>query len=152
MGTGRLARQVLARGCARFTGLDLSPATVARARAHLTAYPQAELLVADIAEFAREAAYDCAYSVLTFCHIADKPRALRRMVEALKPGGRLVLSLSQCADEWLDFGPRRVPLYPAAPEESVAWLRALGCRVAPLQTLFDDADDRVVLLVAEREA
>lgn len=150
VGTGRVAQQVLARGCATFTGLDISAPTIARACAHLSAYPHARLHVADILDYRNPAAFDVAYSVLTFLHIADKPRALAHMVEALGPGGRLVLSIS-LDGPWLDYGSRRLRLYPADPADYLPWLYALGCHVAPPTDLHTPDGTRVaVLLVAQK--
>lgn len=148
VGTGRVALELLARGCGRFTGIDLAPLALQRARAHLGDDPRIELLVADAEAFFRPEAFDAAASVLTFCHIADKPRALRNLVASLKHGGRLVLSISSYAQTELDFGPRRVALHPAPPEAYLDWLRALGCAVGPLVPLFTDADDAAVLVTA----
>ncbi|MGC9347194.1 MAG: class I SAM-dependent methyltransferase [Anaerolineae bacterium] len=144
VGTGRLACRVLARGCAKFTGIDLSPKTILRARRNLSDFTNLELLVADIEAFTRPQAYDVAYSVLTFMHVADKARALANIVTALRPGGSVVLSIDQ-ASPWLEFGNRRVKLYPIAPDAYTRWLTRLGCRVEPPEPLIDmwvDAEGR----------
>jgi SAM-dependent methyltransferase len=126
VGTGRLAQHILRRGGRRFTGIDISPKTVERARQNLSGYSNAELLLADAGEFVRPAAYHAAYSVLTFMHIADKERALRNMVTSLRPGGVIVISVDH-SDPWLDFGDRMVRLYPATVDAYVGWLTSLGC-------------------------
>jgi SAM-dependent methyltransferase len=144
VGTGRLARRVLARRCARFTGIDLSPKTIARARRNLSTFANVELLVANIEGFTRLETYDVAYSVLTFMHIANKAQALANIVAALQPGGHVVLSIDRAKD-WLEFGNRRVKLYPKAPAAYTRWLRSLGCdveRPMPLIDMWVDAEGR----------
>ena len=126
VGTGRLAQQILRRGCRRFTGIDISPKTVERARQNLSGFTNVELLVADAGAFVRPASYDAAYSVLTFMHIADKKRALENIVTSLRPDGVIVISVDHGAP-WLDFGDRRVRLYRATVDAYVGWLTDLGC-------------------------
>ena len=136
VGTGRLAQQVLRRGCRHFTGIDISPKTLERARINLGGFPNAELLLADAGSFVRPAAYDAAYSVLTLMHIEDKKRALQNMVTSLRPGGVIVISVDH-GDPWLDFGDRRVRLYPAAVDAYVGWLTDLGCQTDRPLPLID---------------
>ena len=150
VGTGRLARQVLDKGAARFTGIDLSPATIARARENLGRRRGVTLRVADSCTYHCPDAFDVAYSVLTFMHVEDKATALAHIVEALRPGGRVVLSLA-ATGEWLDYGSRRVRLYPNEVGEAAAHLAGLGCRVAPEMPLVDEGGAHVATLVwAER--
>jgi len=128
VGTGRLARRVLDMGCRTFTGLDTSAKTLERARENLAAYPNVRLVLGDVEEFRFCERFDVAYSVLTFMHIERKRAALANIVEALRPHGILVLSLSN-ERECLDFGSRRVRLYTAPVEDYIAWLTELGCRL-----------------------
>jgi SAM-dependent methyltransferase len=136
VGTGRVARKVLEMGCDRLTGIDVSPKTLERARRNLAAWPNLELLLCDAEDFVREGAFDAAYCVWAFFHIADQRRALENIVASLRPGGRLVLSL-ETVDEWLDYGPRRIRQYPIEPEEVVNWLETLNCRVDPPVAVHD---------------
>ena len=128
VGTGRVVRQLLLRGCGHVTGVDFSQATIARAESNLEAYTNVDLLVTDICDFCQPETFDVACSVLTFMHIENKPKALRNIVTSLRAGGHLVLSIDHAGD-WLDFGNRRVELHPAVAKEYVAWLRDLGCYV-----------------------
>ena len=93
VGTGRLARRVAPR-CRHLTGIDLSPATVARARAHLSGYGNTTLLCGDFMTFPFRETFDRVYASLFLFHIRDKAVALARMASLLAPGGRLVLSVS----------------------------------------------------------
>jgi SAM-dependent methyltransferase len=137
VGTGRVAKSVLEQRPAHFTGIDISAKTIARAEENLAVYPCIELLVEDVLTFRRTAAYDAAYSVLTFIHIENKRTALTNMVDSLVPGGRIVLSVSD-EGEWLDFGSRRLRMYPALPENFVVTLRALDCKVEAPMPVVDN--------------
>ena len=150
VGTGRLARVALAAGCAHLTGIDLSPLTIERARAHLSTFPNAELLVADITRFRRPGAYDLAYSVLTWMHIDDNRAALENTFASLRAGGRLVLSLAQ-PEPVLEYNHRRLRLFPTDPEGTRAALQALRCHVDPPVELRDpDGRPVATLLIASK--
>ena len=51
IGTGRIARQVLERGCRSLTGLDISPETIEIAGTQLSAFPNTKLILADVIDF-----------------------------------------------------------------------------------------------------
>jgi len=144
VGTGRLAREVIARGCRAFTGIDFSPKTVALAKEHFLREENAEIILADAESFVRPEAFDVAYSVLTFLHIEDKQKTLANIVKSLRPGGHLVLSINlvryTCAEgeeDWLDYGTRKVRLFSAPPASYVRWLEQLGCQVDEPVELVD---------------
>ena len=136
VGTGRVGRRLLELGCAQLTGIDVSPKTLERARRNLAAYPNLELLLCNVEEFTREGAFDVAYCVWAFFHIADQRCALANIVASLKPGGRLVLSL-ETVDAWLDYGPRRIRQYPVPQDVVVRWLEELHCHVDPPVVVYD---------------
>ena len=136
VGTGRVARQVLRRGCGWLMGVDVSPKTVARARSNLADHRNVELVVGDIGGFVRPESFDVAYSVLTLMHVEDQARALGNIVASLRPGGRVVLSIDH-AGEWLDFGNRKVRLHPAGAGDYVSWLQELDCLVEAQIPLID---------------
>jgi len=136
VGTGRIARQVLGRGCRHLTGIDFSPKTIGEAKENLADYPNVELVCGDIADFVRRSAFDIAYSVLTFMHIEDKPTALKSVAGSLKTGGRIVLSVAE-EGEWLDYGSRKVRLHYAPPHEYGGWLTGLGLELFEPVDLID---------------
>lgn len=136
VGTGRVARKALEHGCACLVGLDISEKTLARAARNLAAWPNIELVHGDMEAFRRENAFDAAYAVWAFFHIADQRRALENLVASLKPGCRLVLSLEK-SNPVLDYGPRKIVQHPADPAQVAAWLRELGCMVAPAVEVYD---------------
>lgn len=136
IGCGRIARQVLQRGCRSLTGLDISPKTIAATRADQGDFVNLELVVADITEFCRPDGFHIALSVLTFMHVQDKEQALRNVVDSLRPGGHVVLSIDN-ASESLDFGDWIVPLHPWLPERYADALAGTGCDVGEPVPLID---------------
>ena len=136
VGCGRVARQVLDRGCRSVTGVDISPKTIASAKGDLADFLNVELVLADISDFTRPDSFDVALSVLTFMHVQNKPLALRNVVDSLRSSGCLVLSIDHASDS-LDFGDWRVDLHPWAPQRYAEVLASVGCEVEPLVPLID---------------
>ena len=137
IGTGRIAQNVMDIGCKNLTGLDVSHKTIERAKENLLCkYNNVELLLQRIEDFRRENYYDVIYSVLTFMHIEDKEKALTNIVHSLKQGGNVVLSISK-QPEWLDFGRRKVKLFPKEPEYYIEILKRLNCDIAENIDLID---------------
>ena len=136
VGCGRIARQLLKRGCRSLTGLDISSKTIAAAGEDLAEFSNVELLLADISDFVRPSCFDAAISVLTFMHIQDKQLALQHVVDTLRYEGRLVLSVDNASDS-LDFGDWNVDLHPWSPEQYAEVLTNIGCEVDPLVPLID---------------
>lgn len=130
VGTGRLA-VCTAPHCRCFTGIDVSPKTIARAGENLCACPNVTLLCGDFltAEFSQP--FDVIYSSLTFMHIAQKQEAVAKIASLLSPGGRAVLSLDKNQAEWIDYGTRRVRVYLDDPQRIAAYMSAVGLNVLP---------------------
>lgn len=114
VGTGRLALRI-APACRRFTGIDISEKSIVRARAHLAGFPAVRLLCADFLSWETQARFDVVCSSLTFMHFADKRAAAQRVAALLRPGGRAVLSLDRDASGVIDYGTRRLTVYPDDP-------------------------------------
>lgn len=123
VGTGRLAVRVapLAKS---FTGIDLSPKTIQRAREHLG--DAVTLVCGDFMNHAFAQQFDVIYASLTFMHIREKAAALRKIAGLLAPGGRLVLSLDKDQAGVIQYGDRRVEVYPDTPEN----LAVIDCGLA----------------------
>jgi 2-polyprenyl-3-methyl-5-hydroxy-6-metoxy-1,4-benzoquinol methylase len=136
VGTGRIARKVLSLGCQEFTGIDISPRTVNRAKGNLAKYSNAELLVADVQEYSRSSYYDIAYSVLTFMHVENKEIAITNMVDSVRVGGHIVLSISE-QNVWLNYGDRKVRLFLRDVNEYANQFKKLGCHVEEQIEILD---------------
>ena len=124
VGTGRIAAKAAPR-CARLTGIDISPKTVARAKENLTGNGNILLICGDFLTYPLETRFDVIYSTLTLMHISDKATFLRKAASLLRPGGRLVLSLDKNRSEILDMGTRQLRIYPDTPERILPLLPPL---------------------------
>ena len=65
VGTGRIAIRV-APLCKEFTGIDISPKTIVRAKEHLSEYNNVNLICGNFNEFEFNDSFDVIYSSLTF--------------------------------------------------------------------------------------
>jgi SAM-dependent methyltransferase len=146
VGTGRLAMRVCA-FCRDFTGIDLSPRTLAAARRHLRRFSQARLYRGDFLTYDFQRLFAVIYSSLTFFHIADKALAIQKVAALLEPGGFFLLSVSKDQCSILDFGGRRVRLYPDSPTQTAALLRD-----ADLTILAQTETDAAWIFAAEKAA
>lgn len=125
VGTGRLALKVCDK-CKSFTGIDISPKTIERAKDNLSEFSNKEFICGDFMVHNFASLFDIIYSSLTFMHIEDKQSAINKVAILLKAGGRFVLSISKSQDRVLDFGNRRVRLFPDNVESMNAYIKNAG--------------------------
>ena len=88
-GTGQLTA-ALAAGGARVSGLDSSATMLEQAR---TAYPEIPFIHADLPQFETDTPFDGLFSNAALHWIQPAEMAVRRMHDALRTGGRLVVEL-----------------------------------------------------------
>lgn len=110
VGTGRLAIEVAPR-CKSFVGIDISPKAIARARENLP-FSNTELICDDFLRYSFKRRYDVVYSSLTFMHIEDKFSALSKVASILTDNGRFVLSIDKNQSDFIDYGTRKIRIYP----------------------------------------
>lgn len=135
VGTGRLALRTAPR-CKKFTGIDLSPKTIERAKENLAAF-RPRLICADFLHFPFRETFDVIYSSLTFFHIRNKKRAIKKAFGLLNPGGKFVLSVEKQQRRRLVCGNRTLKLYPDDREKtSKRLLRAGFCLHEVFETPF----------------
>lgn len=128
VGTGRLAVRT-APLCGEFYGIDISPKTIEQAKKNLASYENVTLICGDFLSYKFERSFDVVYSSLTFMHIKDKPKAISKIAELLNGNGRFVLSIDKNPDNYIDFGTRRLKVYPDNPNEMAGYIRAAGLTV-----------------------
>ena len=116
VGTGRLAIRVCDK-CGSFTGIDISPKTIERASQNLQGFANTDLICGDFLTYPFSDKFDIIYSSLTFMHIQDKQAAIQRATSLLKPVGQCVLSIDKNQQAEIDYGNRRIKVYPDTPEE-----------------------------------
>ena len=70
-------------------------------------------------------------------HMEDKHAFIKKAAQLLSPGGILVLSLDKSRDTYIDYGTRKLRIYPDDPENILAHMES--CRLLPqdmVQTEF----------------
>jgi 2-polyprenyl-3-methyl-5-hydroxy-6-metoxy-1,4-benzoquinol methylase len=89
-GTGVFTRLLAAQARGVFA-VDLSPQMIRLARQQSTDYPNIEYAAADVMRLSLPAeSYDCIVSLATLHHLPQE-QAVLKMVDALKPGGVLII-------------------------------------------------------------
>ncbi len=111
VGTGRLAVKTVPL-CKKFFGIDISPKTIERAIHNLSQHQNAKLICADFMTCDFSTAFDIVYSSLTFMHIKDKHKCINKIYSLLNPNGRFVLSVDKSKNKYIEYGNRRIKIYP----------------------------------------
>lgn len=114
VGTGRLAIKVLP-FCKDFTGIDISPKTIKRAKENLADY-NVNLICNDFLNYAFDKKVDVVYSSLTFMHIKEKQVAIQKVYNLLNNNGLFVLSIDKNQSEFIEMGNRKIRIYPDTKE------------------------------------
>lgn len=125
VGTGRLAVKT-APMCKSFCGIDLSPKTIARAKENLSEYKNVNLICDDFQIFEFDQTFDTIYSSLTFMHIKEKESAIKKVAKLLTENGRFVLSIEKSHATILQYGKRKIKIYPDRPDIISKYIEAAG--------------------------
>lgn len=125
VGTGRLAVRA-APECREFCGIDLSPKTIKRAKENLNNQTNVTLVCGNFTEYNFEHKFDVIYSSLTFMHIKDKQTAINKVKSLLNIGGRFVLSIDKNQSDIIDYGTRKIKIYPDNKEDIVKYITQSG--------------------------
>ena len=81
-----------------------------------------------------------------FFHIQDKERAVRKVANLLRLGGRFVLSIDKAHGDILELSSRKVRLYPDTPTQMQAYLQNAG-----LTVLEKTETERAHIFVSEKQ-
>ena len=128
VGTGRLAVRV-APLCGEFFGIDISPKTIVRAKENLADWGNVTLLCGDFLDFLFDSKFDVIYSSLTFMHIEEKQKAVNKIAELLNNSGRFVLSIDKNQSEFIDYGTRKIKIYPDTKEKTAEYIKTAGLNI-----------------------
>lgn len=90
-GMGRNSYWPMLWGARQVTAFDFDERSVARAKETLKGFSTATVLYKSIYEIDWKNKFDIAFSIGVIHHLKDPKTALKKMVEALKPGGRLLI-------------------------------------------------------------
>lgn len=115
-GTGRNSFWPLRYGAASVDAFDVAPETAEVARRNLAGFPNASVRCLSLHEFADRDRYDIAFSIGVIHHLERPKEALRRLCDAVRPGGRLLIWVyGREGNEWMLW--------------AVQWLRSVACRM-----------------------
>lgn len=123
-GTGRLSLKVAPK-VRSFTGIDISEKTIEKAKEHLR-FDNISLICADFLEYIFNEKYDLVFSSLTFMHIKEKSEAITKISNLLNENGRVVLSIDKNKDKYINYGTRKLEIYPDTPNEIMALMEKVG--------------------------
>ncbi len=131
-GAGRNSVWAMRCGAAGGLAIDLDEASLDRARHNLAAFPTVEVRRASAYEAVATDAFDIVFSIGVVHHLDDPALALKRMTEAAKPGGKVLI--------WV-YGRENMGLYLAVADPlrrllfsrlPVSWVRILAYGPAAL--------------------
>ena len=91
-GPGRISYFLLKAG-ARVTAFDYDPRTVELCRRNLELFPHKEIQYLSIYDIPWKNCFDIAISTGVIHHLKDQPLAVKKLVEATKPGGSVLVWL-----------------------------------------------------------
>lgn len=136
VGTGRIAVKV-APLCGNFTGIDISPKTIVRAKENLSQFNNIKFICDNFLSYGFEDKYDIIYSSLTFMHIEDKLTAICKIAKLLKKDGVFLLSIDKNQVEYIDMGNRRIMIYPDNPNNILKLIKSAHLKIEnQLETEF----------------
>lgn len=125
IGTGRLAIRTAPK-CREFFGIDISPKTIKQAKENLKKQTNVALICGDFMSYEFGRKFDVIYSSLTFMHIRDKQAAINKVRSLLNIGGRFVLSIDKNQSDAIDYGTRKIRIYPDKKEDIVKYITQSG--------------------------
>ena len=125
VGTGRLADKTINK-CNSFVGIDISPKTIEKAKQNFINSQKIKLICGDFIQYNFDKVFDLIYSSLTFMHIEDKEKAIFKVRSLLNDKGRFVISLDKNQDNILDYGTRKIRIFPDNPNEIINLIEKSG--------------------------
>lgn len=125
IGTGRLAIRTAPK-CREFFGIDISPKTIEKTTENLAEYDNVSLICDDFLTHQFNRDFDVIYSSLTFMHIEEKQKAINKVAALLKDGGRFVLSVDKSQSDTIEYGTRKIKIYPDNKEDIVKYITQSG--------------------------
>lgn len=125
VGTGRLALKTAPQSYA-FYGIDLSPKTIERAKENLARIEEVNLICGDFLTYEFDRMFDIIYSSLTFMYIKEKQGAIEKAARLLNEYGRFVLSIEKSQATLLEYGKRKIEIYPDNLDRILKYMEAAG--------------------------
>ena len=124
-GMGRNSYWSLKWGASKLTAFDYDARSVSAAQRNLRDFPQASVVFADIYKMPWRNEFDLGFSIGVIHHLKEPKMAVDNIIQALKPGGTLLLWLySYEGNEWIPrfIDPVRKNFTSRMPVRLVYWL------------------------------
>ncbi len=121
-GMGRNSFWAMKRGAAEGIAIDIDERSLAAARQNLAAFPTMRVVHCSAYQIPFADRFDIAFSIGVIHHLDDPLRALKKMVEAVKPGGRVLIWVyGRTGNRWLIsvLNPLRRALFSRLPVRAV---------------------------------
>ena len=148
VGTGRLALKVAPR-CAEFIGIDISPKSIERAMINLKTNENVKLICEDFTIWnSTNMKFDIVYSSLTFMHISNKFLTIKKVYDLLNDNGIFVLSIDKSQNDYIDYGTRKVLIYPDTLENIKTYVSAVGMKI---ENILNTEFSYVIVLKKEKQ-
>lgn len=125
VGTGRIALKTIPL-CKNFVGIDISPKTIDRAMQNLSGYQNKELICGDFVSYKFDCTFDVIYSSLTFMHIEEKQKSIKKIFSLLNHKGHFVLSIDKKQNKYIDYGSRKIKIHPDNPTDIKKYIAISG--------------------------
>lgn len=106
---------------------------IKRAEQHLEKYKNVTLICGDFPASDFDAEFDVIYSSLTWMHFRDKQAVMNKTAGLLKNYGRFVLSVSKDQADTIEYGSRKIRIFPDGFNEIRAQIENSGLHL--LQTV-----------------
>lgn len=90
-GMGRNSHWAMVEGAAGGVAIDLDERSLAAARKNLGTHPTVDVRKHSIYEIPFENTFDVAFSIGVIHHLADPEAAVKQLIKAAKPGGRVLI-------------------------------------------------------------
>lgn len=144
-GAGQLSAEIAATG-AKVLGVDSAPSMVAQARLNYpkARYPNLEFALADLTGFTAKEPFDAVFSNAVLHWVRPPEEAAKRLADALRPGGRLVVEFGGHGNVALiqaALGDQRYPWFFPSIAEYGTILESVG--LEPIQAILFDRPTRV---------
>ena len=125
-GTGRIARKI-APLCKKYVGIDVAQKTTERAMLNLNDAVNTQIVNGDFLKFNFGALqFDVICSTLTFMHVKNKKKAVKKAYKLLKVGGKFVVSIDKNQAKIIDAGYTKIRVYPDNPQNFQKILHNVG--------------------------
>ena len=129
VGTGRIAVKT-APLCKLLYGIDISPKTVCRAKINLQNFNNTKIFCGYFLQFNFDTKFDVIYSSLTFMHIMEKEKSIKKVFNFLNLNGIFVLSIDKNQNEILNFGNRTIKIYPDDINKTKTYISDSGLKIS----------------------